>query len=100
LIFVAPEGTRSPNGELQTFKKGPFWLARDCEAPIVPVVISGAHQLMPKGSFRPRRGVIRVRILPRMPVSALASDDVAAQAEALRTLYQQTLDHMRRGTTA
>jgi hypothetical protein len=35
-----------------------------------------------------------------MPVSALASDDVAAQAEALRTLYQQTLDHMRRGTTA
>ena len=95
IIFIAPEGTRSPDGVLQPFKKGPFWLARDCSAPIVPMVIEGGHQLMPKGSFRPRRGVIRVRVLAATKLEALSPGSVTDQASALRGRYEATLADMR-----
>lgn len=48
-IYV--EGHRSYNGKLLPFKKGPFYLAEECKAPVVPVTISGTHEAMPKGRF-------------------------------------------------
>ncbi len=49
-ILVYPEGTRSLDGRLSTFKKGPFFLAQETKAPIVPVVVSGTQTMMRKGS--------------------------------------------------
>lgn len=54
------EGTRSPDGQLLPFKKGPFYLAMETCAPVVPVTIQGTGKLMPKGSLRIRRGAVRV----------------------------------------
>lgn len=48
-IYV--EGHRSYDGKLLPFKKGPFYLAEDCKAPVVPITIAGTHQAMPKGRF-------------------------------------------------
>jgi len=48
-IYV--EGHRSCDGRLLPFKKGPFYLAEECQAPVVPVTISGTHEAMPKGRF-------------------------------------------------
>jgi 1-acyl-sn-glycerol-3-phosphate acyltransferase len=48
-IYV--EGHRSYDGKLLPFKKGPFYLAEACQAPVVPVTISGTHRAMPKGRF-------------------------------------------------
>ncbi len=45
------EGGRSFDGKLIAFKKGPFYLAEECQVPVVPVTISGTHDLMPKGRF-------------------------------------------------
>jgi 1-acyl-sn-glycerol-3-phosphate acyltransferase len=39
-ILVYPEGTRSPDGRLSAFKKGPFFLAMQTRAPIIPVAIT------------------------------------------------------------
>lgn len=50
LSFV--EGTRSLDGRLQAFKKGPFYLAEHTGAPVVPVSISGTDRMMRKGSLR------------------------------------------------
>ena len=50
LSFV--EGTRSRDGRLQPFKKGPFYLAMHSGAPVVPVSISGTEKMMKKGSLR------------------------------------------------
>jgi len=50
-LWVAPEGTRSASGELQEFKKGPFHLALAVKAPIIPVWLENAHQMIPKGSM-------------------------------------------------
>jgi 1-acyl-sn-glycerol-3-phosphate acyltransferase len=48
-IYV--EGHRSYDGKLLPFKKGPFYLAEDCQAPVVPITIAGTHDAMPKGRF-------------------------------------------------
>jgi 1-acyl-sn-glycerol-3-phosphate acyltransferase len=57
-IFV--EGTRSPDGRLLPFKKGPFYLACDTGHMIVPVTIAGTHELLPKGKFFARPGKVTV----------------------------------------
>lgn len=57
-MMVFPEGTRSSNGKLLPFKKGPFYLATDYGFPIVPVTISGSERLMPKGSLIIHSGTV------------------------------------------
>lgn len=67
LSFV--EGTRSRDGRLQPFKKGPFYLAMETGAPVVPVSIYGTETMMRKGSVRIFPGTAHVTfhapILPR-----------------------------------
>lgn len=66
LIF--PEGTRSRDGRIQAFKRGGFFLALESRAAIVPITIGGTYELMPRGTIFPRRGKIRVRFHPPLPV--------------------------------
>jgi 1-acyl-sn-glycerol-3-phosphate acyltransferase len=63
-ILIFPEGTRSPDGRLGKFKKGPFYLAFESGAPIVPVVIQGTERMMRKGSSAITPGVATVTMLP------------------------------------
>jgi 1-acyl-sn-glycerol-3-phosphate acyltransferase len=60
--MVFAEGTRSRDGRLMPFKKGPFVLAVAAQVPIVPVAILGAFEAMPKGrlSVRPVPVVVRI----------------------------------------
>jgi 1-acyl-sn-glycerol-3-phosphate acyltransferase len=60
-IIAFPEGTRSRDGELKSFKKGLFHLAIQSGVPLVPVAISGAYDLVPTG-FKMRPGVVDVSI--------------------------------------
>jgi 1-acyl-sn-glycerol-3-phosphate acyltransferase len=50
-ITTFVEGTRSPDGRMLLFKKGPFYLAMETGAPCIPVSIYGTETLMSKGSF-------------------------------------------------
>ena len=63
-ILVFPEGTRSPDGRLATFKKGPFFLARETNAPIIPIALSGTFMMLPKGRTAIRVGTAHVQLLP------------------------------------
>lgn len=51
-ITVFVEGTRSRDGHLLPFKKGPFFLAQETGAPCIPVTIHGTATMMGKGSLR------------------------------------------------
>src|SRR5215813_5250198 len=55
-MTIFPEGTRSRDGRLMPFKKGPFHLATETGFPIVPVTILGTYEMMPKGSNIVRGG--------------------------------------------
>lgn len=68
VLFFA-EGTRSPDGRLQRFKKGAFVLAIQTGVPVVPIGISGSHAVMPKGSFRIRSGEVRIHVGDPIPVA-------------------------------
>ena len=56
-MTIFPEGTRSPDGRLMPFKKGPFHLAAETGFPIVPVTILGTYEMMPKGRMVVKSGI-------------------------------------------
>jgi 1-acyl-sn-glycerol-3-phosphate acyltransferase len=72
-ILVYPEGTRSLDGRLSAFKKGPFFLAQETQAPIVPIALSGTQTMMRKGSYGITPGVARIQVLPEIEPSEYAT---------------------------
>jgi 1-acyl-sn-glycerol-3-phosphate acyltransferase len=88
-ILVYPEGTRSPDGRLAMFKKGPFFLAQETQAPIIPIALSGTQTMMHKGSNAIVPGLARIQVLPAIEPSnyetreALMAAVRRAMAEAL-----------------
>jgi len=81
---VFAEGTRSRNGKLLPFKKGPFVLALAAQAPVVPVFCGGTYELMPSGSWSPRRGTVLLRIGDAIPTAGMSYADRAALADRTR----------------
>ena len=61
-IMTFPEGTRSRDGEIKSFKQGTFHLAIKSGVPIVPVSIIGSGKIMPKRSLRIKPGQIKMVI--------------------------------------
>ena len=61
-VVIFPEGSRSPNGSIQPFKKGGFTLALKSKVPIIPISIAGSREIMPKDRLTASPGEIRIRI--------------------------------------
>jgi 1-acyl-sn-glycerol-3-phosphate acyltransferase len=61
-VLIFPEGSRSPDGSIQPFKKGGFTLAIKSQVPIVPVAIAGSDKIIPKGKMRIHPGSISLRL--------------------------------------
>jgi len=60
-VLFYPEGTRSPDGRVHAFQRGAFLVALQTKAPILPVGISGAREVMPRDRFSADPGEIVVR---------------------------------------
>jgi 1-acyl-sn-glycerol-3-phosphate acyltransferase len=86
-LVVFPEGTRSPDGHVQPFKKGPFVVAMEARVPVVPVAISGAAALNPKGRLEVKSGTIQVAL--GEPVHP---DDFADKSELLREVRRRIIE--------
>jgi 1-acyl-sn-glycerol-3-phosphate acyltransferase len=68
-VVVFPEGTRGAEYSLRPFKKGPFVLAIAAGAPVMPIVIYGAREVMRKGSFRVSPGTVHLHLLEPVPTT-------------------------------
>jgi len=60
-IIIAPEGTRTLNGEIGLFKKGPFHLAKNSGATIIPIGLIGGFKAKKKSDWKLRPGILRIR---------------------------------------
>jgi 1-acyl-sn-glycerol-3-phosphate acyltransferase len=60
-LILYPEGTRSPNGEMRTFKPGAALFTIELGLPVVPAYVQGTHRILPKGCAVPRIGPVTVR---------------------------------------
>jgi len=74
-VVIFPEGSRSPDGLIQPFKKGGFTLAIKSKVPIVPVAIVGSREIMPKGRMTVNPGKITIRIGPTIETRELSLQD-------------------------
>jgi 1-acyl-sn-glycerol-3-phosphate acyltransferase len=94
-VVICPEGTRGLDYHLRPFKKGPFVLAIASEAPVIPTLVYGTREVMPKGSFVVKSGVVHIHFLEPVETRGLAYDDRAKlmervhgrMAEAMERLY-------------
>jgi len=74
-FLIYPEGTRSPDGRLQKFKKGAVVMAIKAGIPIVPMICIGAHKIMEKRSLVLHPGEIHVKFLEPIDASAYTVEE-------------------------
>ncbi|MBC3757213.1 MMPL family transporter [Hyunsoonleella sp. SJ7] len=66
-LMAFPEGTRSTTNKIKRFHKGAFYLAEQFNLDILPVLIHGNSEVLPKGTFVIKDGSITLKILKRIP---------------------------------
>lgn len=95
-VVIFPEGTRSPTGELQAFKKGAFMLALRTGIEIVPAAVIGSRAIQKKGDWRVRPGRIIVRF--GEPIDSTAFDEAHREElmQVVRASVARLLDHPER----
>ena len=86
-VVIFPEGTRTLDGNLQPFKSGAMYLAIKSGVDIVPVSITGGFDILPKGRFLTRPGLIKIRI--GKPVAS--SDYSLKQKQELADLLHENV---------
>jgi 1-acyl-sn-glycerol-3-phosphate acyltransferase len=97
-IVIFPEGTRSPDGVLQEFKKGGFLLAIKSQQSLVPIAISGSHHVFPKrGDYMIHAGVIDVTIDRPISTAGLTVKDNDALMQTVRETIRRHLTLEERG---
>jgi 1-acyl-sn-glycerol-3-phosphate acyltransferase len=89
-LMIFPEGTRSADGRLKPFKHGAFTLASRAKVPILPIVLDGTADALPKrGLVLQGRHAISVRILDEIPYEEFADESVEELTAEVHALFQR-----------
>jgi 1-acyl-sn-glycerol-3-phosphate acyltransferase len=91
-VLIYPEGRRSLNGNLASFKAGIGLLGVELGVPIVPCCVEGTFAALPKGKKFPRHGKVRVTFAP--PVDMESYRATGAEVER-RELWRRIADDVR-----
>lgn len=101
-MLIFPEGGRSHDGTLGSFKEGAAYIAIRAGAPIVPVALIGTNKVLPFGSGTPLPGTVKIRIFPPLPTEGLTLKDRQRVTEQARNLIAEALaaDKLTRSATS
>ncbi|SDZ79850.1 1-acyl-sn-glycerol-3-phosphate acyltransferase [Desulfuromusa kysingii] len=91
-VVIFPEGTRTPDGQLQEFKKGALLLATKAQVPVVPIAIHGSYQIQPKDRWLVKGGPLHIEVLPPISTTGLKSSDLDALTQKVRQQIAQSLE--------
>ncbi len=87
-IMMFPEGTRSMDGRLRPFKPGAFALAQRMGVPLLPIVLEGTGNALPKRGFVLQgRHEIRIRVLDEISYEAVAAAELNELVEGVRNRF-------------
>ncbi len=91
-IMMFPEGTRSPTGRMRAFKPGAFELALRTKCPILPIVIEGTANALPKRGFVLQgRHPIRITVLDEVPPEHFEGQSAAQLTASVREIIAKQL---------
>ncbi|MGC8657977.1 MAG: lysophospholipid acyltransferase family protein [Desulfomonilaceae bacterium] len=90
-MLIYPEGTRTPDGNLLPFKKGPFMIAVQTGLPILPVTCNGAFEILPKKTIAFRPGRITLIVGEPIETEGLTENDVPWLMEQTRIAISKNL---------
>ncbi|MFQ3597336.1 MAG: lysophospholipid acyltransferase family protein [Chloroherpetonaceae bacterium] len=77
--YIFADGTRSPDGSINPFKRGAFTIAAKSQKPILPITILGSHKIMPRDTLKINGGTITMVI--DKPISSHGKSDEQLLAE-------------------
>lgn len=91
-IMIFPEGTRTKDGSVGKFTDGAFALAIRHQVPILPIVVEGTYDCLPKHHWIFRKSEdMKVHVLPIVSTIGLTDKDVDSLRDSVR---QQIVDQL------
>jgi 1-acyl-sn-glycerol-3-phosphate acyltransferase len=97
-IMIFPEGTRSPDRQIGFFKRGAFQLALRANTPILPIIIEGTGDILPKHGLIFNSGQkIRIRVLKPVLPDFFGTDNPDDLAQNFHALMTRALKEIRDG---
>jgi 1-acyl-sn-glycerol-3-phosphate acyltransferase len=100
-IMMFPEGSRSPDGRLKDFKPGAFELAQRTGVPLLPIVLEGTANALPKRGFvLMGKHPISVRVLDAVPCPSAEETTAEVLAGIMRERFLRELRQAVPGKTA
>ncbi|WP_430813721.1 1-acyl-sn-glycerol-3-phosphate acyltransferase [Carboxylicivirga sp. RSCT41] len=97
-VLIFPEGTRTKDGRINRFHQGAFSLADYLKLDILPVLLHGAFECMPKTEFFLRAGHITLKFFDRVKVKEVNLDQgitYRPQAKQMTAFYRDEYDQLR-----
>lgn len=95
-VMMFPEGTRSTDGEIKAFKHGAFTLASELGLQLVPIVVDGTRDALPKhGLMLDHPWFLQVRVHVLDPISPQPGEAVADLSGRVRDVMIAELARMR-----
>ena len=91
-VVFFPEGTRSPYGKLQSFKKGGFVIALEAGVPILPVTVVGGRKILSKKSLRILPGDMKLIIHKPIPVDEYTYETREKLVERVRKAIEKDME--------
>lgn len=96
-IALAPEGTRTSSPQtLSNFKAGPFVFALQSKVQVIPVVIKGAYEVLPKGQILPNthrwNSQLSVTVLDPIQTEPYLPNKRSELQAQVKTVMQAELD--------
>lgn len=96
-VMIFPEGTRTKDGSLGRFADGAFALAVKHQVPILPLVVEGTFDCLPKDSWVfGKSEAMKVKVLEPISTEGMTNDDVATLRERVHSLIDEQLTAWRR----